>query len=97
MMVRHFRDLIVCSSYSYCIQVPLTNTYIRFIKFFCAIDAVFQFSMEYYGVNEDSGVVSICLQLINGTLTESIIIQVMVSDSNGMSGCKKKTSIVSLS
>ena len=63
----------------------------------CAIDAIFQFSMEYYSVSEDSGVVSICLELINGTLTEDIIIQVMVSDSNGMSGCKKKTSIVSLS
>ena len=48
-------------------------------------------------MSEDSGVVSICLELINGTLTEDIIIQVMVSDSNGMSGCKKKTSIVSLS
>ena len=89
MMVKHFHDLIVCSSYSYCIQVPLTNACKRLIKFFCAIDAIFQFSMEYYGVSEDSGVVSICLELINGTLTEDIIIQVMVvNNSNGMSGCK---------
>ena len=53
-------------------------------------DAVFEFSMAYYSVSEDSGVVSICLELINGTLTEDIIIQVMVIDNNnnGMSGCK---------
>ena len=52
--------------------------------------AVFQFSMMYYSVSEDSGIVSICLELVNGTLTEEIIIQVMVvNDSNdGMSGCE---------
>jgi hypothetical protein len=53
-------------------------------------DAVFEFSMAYYSASEDSGVVSICLELINGTLTEDIIIQVMVVNNinNGMSGCK---------
>ena len=59
--------------------------------------AVFQFSMTYYSVSEDSGVVSICLELINGTLTENVFIQVTVSDNNGMSGCKKEVSVVSLS
>ncbi len=53
--------------------------------------------MAYYSVSEDSGVVSICLELINGTLTENVFIQVMVSDNNGMSGCKQTFSIVSLS
>ena len=52
--------------------------------------AVFEFSMAYYSVSEDSGVVSICLELVNGTLTENVFIQVMVSDNNGMSGCKQK-------
>ena len=52
--------------------------------------AVFEFFMAYYSVSEDSGVVSICLELINGTLTEKVFIQVMVSDNNGMSGCKQK-------
>ena len=45
--------------------------------------------MTYYSVSEDSGIVSICLELINGTLTEDIIVQVIVVDNNnGMSGCK---------
>ena len=59
--------------------------------------AVFQFSMTYYSVSEDSGVVSICLELINGTLIENVFIQVMVSDNSGMSGCKQKVSLASLS
>ena len=60
-----------------------------YVNFNFSTDAVFEFSMTYYSVSEDSGVVSICLELINGTLTEDIIIQVMVVDSNnGMSGCK---------
>ena len=60
----------------------------------CTTDAVFQFSMMYYSVSEDSGVVSICLELINGTLTEDIIIQVMVvNNNNGMSGCKWSVSM----
>ena len=46
--------------------------------------------MMYYSVSEDSGIVSICLELINGTLTEDIIVQVMVinDNNNGISGCK---------
>ena len=58
--------------------------------FYYSTVAVFQFSMMYYSVSEDSGIVSVCLELINGTLTEDVSIQVMVANNNnsGVSGCK---------
>ena len=41
--------------------------------------------MAYYNVSEDSGVLSVCLELINGTLTEDIVVEVMVVDNSGKS------------
>lgn len=57
------------------------------IKCFCLV-AQFQFSLAYHNVSEDSGTVSICLELINGTLTKDIVIEVMVANNSGMIGCK---------
>ena len=48
----------------------------------------FQFSQPSFDVSEDSGVVSVCLELISGILTEDVIIEVMVLGDRGMSGCK---------
>ena len=50
--------------------------------------AEFQFSQPSFDVSEDSGVVSVCLELISGILTEDVIIEVMVLGDEGMSGCK---------
>ena len=50
--------------------------------------AEFQFSQPSFDVSEDSGVVSVCLELISGILTEDVIIEVMVLGDGGMSGCK---------
>ena len=50
--------------------------------------AEFQFSQPSYDVSEDTGVVSVCLELINGTLTEDVFIEVMVFGREGMLGCK---------
>ena len=52
--------------------------------------AEFQFSQPSYDVSEDSGVVSVCLELISGILTEDVIIEVMVLGDGGMFGCKLK-------
>ena len=50
--------------------------------------AEFQFSQPSFDVSEDSGVVSVCLELISGILTEDVIIEVMVLGDGGISGCK---------
>ena len=50
--------------------------------------AEFQFSQQSYDVSEDTGVVSICLELVNGTLTEDVFIEVTVFGGEGMLGCK---------
>ena len=56
--------------------------------------AEFQFSQPSFDVSEDSGVVSICLELISGILTEDVIIEVMVLGDGGMSGCKLSLAIL---
>ena len=38
--------------------------------------AEFRFSQPSYNVSEDSGVVSVCLELVNGTLTEDVVIKI---------------------
>ena len=58
------------------------------ILFCYLLVAEFQFSQPLFDVSEDSGVVSICLELISGILTEDVIIEVMVLGDGGMSGCK---------
>ena len=50
--------------------------------------AEFQFSQPSFDVSEDSGVVSVCLELISGILTEDVIIEVTILGDGGMSGCK---------
>ena len=43
------------------------------------IVAEFQFSQPSYNVSEDSEVVSICLELINGVLTEEVLIEIVLA------------------
>ena len=43
--------------------------------------------MEYHNVSEDSGVVSVCLELVSGILTKEVTIDITIFD-NGFSGCK---------
>ena len=55
---------------------------------FFFVVAEFQFSQPSYDVSEDSGLVSVCLELISGILTEDVIIELMILGDGGMSGCK---------
>ena len=50
--------------------------------------AVLQFSQPSYNVREDSGVVSVCLQLVNGTLTEDINFEATEITTDKMATCK---------
>ena len=51
--------------------------------------AQFQFSQPFFNVSEDSGAVSVCLELVNGILTEDVLIEVMViASGEDMAGCK---------
>ena len=51
--------------------------------------AQFQFSQPFFNVSEDSGVVSVCLELVSGILTEDVLIEVMViASGEDMAGCK---------
>lgn len=50
--------------------------------------AEFQFSQPSYNASEDTGVVSVCLELVSGILTEDVIIEVMLFGGGEMSGCK---------
>lgn len=43
------------------------------------IVAEFQFSQPSYNVSEDSEVVSVCLELINGVLTEEVLIEIVLA------------------
>ena len=43
------------------------------------IVAEFQFSQPSYNVSEDSEVVSVCLELINGVLTEEVVIEIVLA------------------
>jgi hypothetical protein len=47
---------------------------------FCCFTTVaeFQFSQSSYNVSESSGVVSVCLELVNGTLAKDVLISVSV-------------------
>ena len=53
----------------------------------CLSVAEFEFSQPFYNVSEDSGEVSVCLELVSGILTEDVDIDVMLFDNGGMSGC----------
>ena len=44
--------------------------------------------MAYHNVSEDSGVVSVCLELVSGILTKEVAIDITIFDINGFSGCK---------
>ena len=48
-------------------------------NFFTGIE--FQFSQPSYNVNMDSGVVNICLQLVNGMLNKDVVIELLVATS----------------
>ena len=51
--------------------------------------AQFQFSQPFFNVSEGSGVVSVCLELVNGILTEGVLIEVVViARGEDMAGCK---------
>ena len=50
--------------------------------------AEFQFPQSVYEVSEDTGVVSVCLELVTGILTKDVLIEVMLLDSSGSSGCE---------
>ena len=51
--------------------------------------AQFQFSQPFFNVSEDSGVVCVCLELVNGILTEGVLIEVMaIASGEDMAGCK---------
>ena len=50
--------------------------------------AGFQFPQTVYDVSEDTGAVSVCLELVTGILTEDVLIEVMLLNSSGSSGCK---------
>ena len=53
--------------------------------------AKFQFSQSSYNVSESSGVVNICLELVNGTLAKDILINVSVgARQEDTAGCKFK-------
>ena len=61
-------------------------------SYYAAAVATFQFSMAYYNVSEDSGVVSVCLELVSGILTKDVTIEVVILDNTGFSGCELTTS-----
>ena len=46
---------------------------------FAQIVAEFQFSQSSYNVSEDSEIVDICLELVSGTLTEEVLIEVVLA------------------
>ena len=50
--------------------------------------AEFQFLQPSYNVSEDSEVVTFCLELTSGILTEDVSVEVTVFAAGGMSGCK---------
>ena len=50
--------------------------------------AQFQFSQSSYNVSEDSGVVSVCLELVNGTLIENVTIEVTLATTEILNPCK---------
>ena len=51
--------------------------------------AEFQFSQPSYNVSEDSGEVSVCLELVRGILTEDVVVQVSIGAGlEEMAGCK---------
>ena len=43
-------------------------------------------------MSEDSGVVSVCLELVSGILTKDVTIEVVILDNTGFSGCELTTS-----
>ena len=52
--------------------------------------AEFQFTQSSYNVSESNGVVSICLELVNGTLAKDVLINLSVgaSQDEPIAGCK---------
>ena len=66
------------------------------IKIICLLVttvAEFQFTQSSYNVSENSGVVSICLELINGTLASDVLISMSVGarqEAMPDSGCNQK-------
>ena len=52
--------------------------------------AEFQFFQPFYNVSEDSEVVTFCLELTSGILTEDVAVEVTAFAVRGMSGCKLK-------
>ena len=50
--------------------------------------AQFQFSQSSYNVSEDSGVVSVCLELVNGTLIENVTIEIKLGATEILNACK---------
>ena len=58
--------------------------------------AEFRFTQSSYNVSEDGGVVSVCLELVNGTLAGDVLIEVTITAiEEEMAGCRSlETSIV---
>ena len=56
---------------------------------FTQIVAEFQFSQPSYNVPEDSEIVNVCLELVSGTLTEEVLIEVVLAAGlEVMANCK---------
>ena len=74
-----------------CVSVNITdddgmecavNKYTQMIFFLSSnLVAKFRFTQSSYNVSEDIGVLSVCLELVNGTLTEDVLIEVIVTAS----------------
>lgn len=45
------------------------------------------FSQPSYDVSEDSGEVSVCLELVSGNLRKDVLVEVMIFGNGGISGC----------